>query len=191
MYQWAARIGQGYESYVLAGIVEWRFITITSNPKLKSYAATMWVWPKAWAKLSARMRRAYTGIRYVLIPELHKDGRLHIHMIASGGMTTSWLKKNAPYCGLGFMNEADRIEDVSRAIWYVVKYVSKGLDVNDWPRSFRRIRTSQQWPALDEETPEISDIAEWVYVTNYPSDGLDYLAEGLAERWKIAVKVIL
>lgn len=190
MYRWAARIGQGYSEYILAGIGDWRFVTITSNPKLKSMNSTMWVWPKAWAKLSARMRRAFGGIRYVLIPELHKNSRLHIHMIASGGMDTKWLKTNAPYCGLGYMNEAEKIEDVSNAIGYVTKYISKGLDVQAWPRHFRRIRTSQKWPVLEDQTPDVSDITEWEYVSTYPAEGLDYLAEGLSERWKVAVKVI-
>lgn len=190
MYQWAARIGDGYSQYMLEGVDGWRFVTITSHPKLKSKRTTLWVWPKAWAKLSTRMRRAYDGIRYVLIPELHKDGRLHIHMIASGGMTTLWLKTNAPRCGLGYMNEAEIISEVSRATWYVTKYLSKALDVSEWPRNFRRIRTSQKWPPFEIDMPEVSDIENWTYVSTYPSEGLDYLADGLSEKWKVAVMVI-
>ncbi|KKM74447.1 hypothetical protein LCGC14_1400240 [marine sediment metagenome] len=190
MYQWAARIGQGYSVYMLAGITGWSFVTITSHPKLKNRDTTLWVWPKAWAKLSARMRRNFVGIRYVLIPELHGDGRLHIHMIASGGMTTGWLKANAPYCGLGYMNEAETLTDAKKAIFYVTKYLSKGLDIKSWPRSFRRIRTSQKWPPLEIVTPDVSDIEDWIYVSTYPAEGLDYLADGLSERWQVAVKAI-
>ena len=78
---WAARIGQGVEQYRNSGVDGWRFVTITMSKKLKTRSQCLYVWPKSWAKLSARMRREYKGIKYVLLPELHKDGRVHVHAI--------------------------------------------------------------------------------------------------------------
>ncbi len=190
MYLWAARIGCGYTHYIETGIDGWRMVTITSSSKLKTKDQTLWVWPKAWGKLSTRMRRKYPGVRYVLIPEMHKDGRIHIHMLASHSIKTRWVKDNSAQCGLGYQGKAEKLTDAGRAVWYVTKYLAKSLEIAEWPRSFRRVRTTQGWPKLEPSPNEDGEILEWVYLTTYPSDGLDYLAEGIAEKMKVVTKVV-
>lgn len=188
--QWCVRIADGIRIYQEEGISQWNFVTITSSPKLKTLAQTMYVWPQAWAKLSRRMRYHFPGIRYVLLPEQHKDGRLHIHAIASGGLDTKWLKRNCPTCGLGYMAESDIIAEAWQSIQYVTKYLTKSSEDGKWPARFRRIRTSQGWPELQTEESWPGHELDWVYLTSYPSEGLDYLAEGLAEKKGVPVRVL-
>jgi len=125
------------------------FLTITSHEKLDA-AGSLAVWPKAWMKLSARARYKSGGFMYLGVPEQHKDGRLHFHAIESAGLGERWWKDNARECGLGYMAEEEIARTPQGAAFYVVKYVTKSIEYQEWPRGFRRVRTSQNWPKLPE-----------------------------------------
>lgn len=202
---WQARIGHGYEVYSGAGFEEWAFVTITAHKKNVTAEQCLYVFPKAWAKLSARMRRKFRGIRYVILPEHHKDGRVHWHMIASSGqdwetpggktrkgslITKRWLKDNCAYTGLGYMGDAAEVEDSLRAIMYVSKYIGKSLIDTDWPENLRRIRTSQGWPELPHEESFHDLDVEWEYMKIHSSEGLEQLAYKLELLTGKAVTVL-
>ena len=187
---WQAKIGSGYDYYSGQGITDWRFITITAHAKNKTAQQCLYVFPKAWAKLSARMRRKYKGMKYVILPEHHKNGRVHWHMIASHGIEHRWLKDNAANCGLGFMSESKEVEDNIRAIMYVSKYIGKSLIDQEWPENLRRIRTSQKWPELlPDENYEPLEL-DWSYLHQYPEEGLPYLAYEIEQGTGQKVKII-
>jgi len=187
---WQARIGYGYEHYSRNDINNWMFVTITSNSKLKNQEQCLYVWSRAWPRLSARLRRQYSGLKYVILPEHHDDGRVHWHMIASHGISTRWLKDNAPSVGFGYMQESDEIDQAIQAIMYVSKYLGKSLEVAEWPKNLKRINTSRGWP----QTPNADDFQplelEWEYLTTYPTDGLFYLADGIENRTGFRVKIL-
>ena len=189
---WSARIGQGIEKYQRQGLDDWRFITITMSRKLKTRAQCLYTWPKCWSKLSARLRRKYKGVRYVLLPELHKDGRVHVHAIMSHGVGERWLKDNSAYSGLGFMAESDPMkrDNIYFSIWYVTKYIGKGLGVPDWPRNYRRIRTSQMWPEFDEEENEQKLDLEWQYWRTCTPEQLKDFARQCSLATKMDVKLL-
>lgn len=190
MYQWAGKIAYGVETYQKQGLENWRFLTLTSNPKLKTKNQTLFVWPKAWGKFSARMRRKFPGIRYCLIPETHKDGRLHIHMLASHGIGLNWIKKNAFPCGMGYQAKSKKLYSTVQAANYATKYLKKGLGVESWPKDFRRVRTSHHWPEPPAEFEGKFGQLNWVYFTTYPAEGLDYLAMELERISGLQYKVI-
>ena len=145
--RWTAIVAHGIETYQEQGINDWRFVTITSHEMLKTFNQTLWVWRKAWPKLSQRMRREFTTMKYVYLPERHKDGRMHMHGLMSGGMSTRWLKDNARSCGFGYKVESEQPLSVELACYYCLKYISKTLtDRAYWPKSLHRVRTSQHWP---------------------------------------------
>lgn len=122
------------------------FLTLTSHESLTA-EQSLWVWPKAWKKLSMRARRAKPKGLYCMIPERHTDGRLHTHSIDTFGLTTRWWKDNGRSCGLGYIDEEDEIKSAEGAAHYVGKYLVKQL-LTDWPKGFRRVRTSRDWPKL-------------------------------------------
>jgi len=184
------KISEGIEWYKSNDVGNWRFITITSHKKNKTFSQTVYVWPKAWKKLANRMRYKYQGIRYVLLPEQHKDGRLHVHALASGGITHKWLKKACTKSGLGWRCESKYLGDSLAAIGYVTKYLAKSLQVIEWPPKFRRIRTTTKWPPL-ESRADFEDLnVEWSYLATYPNDGLEYLAQGLKKKHRIDVVIL-
>lgn len=129
------------------------FVTLTLDPaKVDRYD------PKAVTKklnnwLDNRVRR--NGLRYVIVPELHKDGAIHFHgfindalpVVSSGtfdvpgskkprkprsaAQARQWLSEgahevfNLPAWGLGFTTAIRLYGDYSAAVGYVCKYISK------------------------------------------------------------------
>jgi len=187
---WQARIGYGYEYYNLIGIDGWRMLTITSHPRARTFEQCLHIWKNAWTRLSSRMRNQCPKFRYVLLPELHKDDRLHWHMVASGDITQRWLKDNSAACGLGYMAESTKIRETMEAIGYVSKYVSKSIYQTKWPSNMRRISTSQKWPGLptDENFKEYD--VDWEYLHSYPPEGLGYLAVEWERKTKVPTRVL-
>ncbi len=186
--QWALRIKDGVGVYRDRGLEGWRFVTITSSPKNKTMDQCLHVWPLAWAKLSARLRRYRPGIRYCLIPELHKNFRVHAHIIVSGAITHRWLKDQSAKSGFGWRCAVDPLGEF--AAYYVVKYLTKSLDFPEWPKNFRRIRTSQKWPVLvDLPEFEAEEIA-WEYYCMYEAHHLSGLAAMCEYDWDKQVEVI-
>lgn len=186
--QWALKIKNGVGAYRDRGLEGWRFVTMTSHAKNKTMDQCLYVWPKAWAKLSARMRRKFPGVRYCLIPELHKDFRVHAHVIVSGTMGHSWLKNNSATTGFGWKCDVKVLKD--RAAYYVVKYLTKSLDYPEWPKNFRRIRTSQQWPALVDLPEFEAEEISWKYYCTYEARYLTGLAALCEYDWDKRVEVI-
>jgi len=134
------------------------FLTITSHEKLGA-AASLAVLPHAWDQLNKRARRAAPDYQYLLVPEPHADGRVHIHAIENSGLGERWWKDNARTCGFGYMAEEEELHSAAGAAYYVTKYISKGLGAACWPRGFRRVRTSRRWP----KTPALPVAAGWVF----------------------------
>lgn len=187
---WRERIRQGIDYYIQSGLELWSFVTITMSRKTRGFHYSVSIWSKCWARLSARIRRAWPGIRYVLLPEQHRDGTLHTHAIMSAEIPNTWISKNSHSSGLGYMSQSKPMRSSASASFYVSKYIGKSLDAHEWPRYLRRIRTSQNWPELaDDDNHEVID-AEWEFLKVYNSDFLPALADGLEARSGIRHRIL-
>jgi hypothetical protein len=133
-----------------------QFLTLTSHEKLDGYTSLK-VWPKAWKKLHTRANRAGGHGAYLMVPERHKDGRLHMHALVTWDMKSSWWKDNGRACGLGFMNEVEPVRTAGGAATYVTKYLMKSLEDAFWPDGWRRVRLSRDWPKM----PDVERPAGW------------------------------
>lgn len=134
-------------------------LTLTSHGRLNA-PETVWVFRHAWPALYKRARRAAGGLHYFMIPERHKDGRLHIHALSSANLGSRWWKDNGAQTGLGYMNEEEPCKDDKAAGLYVAKYIGKQLDgLNDWPKRFRRVRRSNNWPKM----PPLARSKNWTF----------------------------
>jgi len=145
-----------------------KFVTITSHEKL-SPQATFRVFPLAWPKLYRRYKRAVDKDdprAYIAVPERHKDGRLHSHLIITGDLSQKWWKDNARECGLGYQAKVKSVTSVSVGI-YLGKYLGKTL-AEKWPRGKRRVNTSRSWPAM----PEMEQKTGWSFATHHSDDKL-------------------
>lgn len=174
--QWIAKISQGIDDYKKQGIDDWMFCTITSHPKLKTKSQCLWVFPKAWDKLRKRVKYHFgNGIKYVYMPELHKNGRVHWHMLMSGGIEQKWWKEYAPKAGFGYMFDSQPVIDGHNSVLYVSKELSKSLSISQWPRNLKRIRTSQKWPVMPLSDDFQLIELPWVYFCQYDSENMETL----------------
>lgn len=123
-----------------------RFLTLTLNPANFPTVKDAWGQiPKIWDKMAKRMRRAFPGIKYVMILEKHKrNDRPHIHGFVNRYIPVQWLWKNWSEVGGG---EGGYIENVSSSVTayvtkqlHVAKYVGKdNLNVGNWVRPRQRV----------------------------------------------------
>jgi len=158
---WILRAQIGVRQFLATGeIVD--FVTITSHEKLSSFAATEQVWRSAWPVLYAALKRKKQSLEFMVIPEKHKDGRMHVHSLWTAAVSRKWLKDNARKRGLGYMADVSHVTDATKAVRYVSKYVGKHLG-NDVPKRFRRVRVSQGWPEVPKPITDLNGL-RWEYV---------------------------
>jgi len=159
--RWVLRAQIGVRQFLANGDMV-GFITITSHEKLKTFEATQAVWRKIWPVLYAALKRKNRNLEYFIIPERHKDGRMHVHALWTAGVTQKWLKDNARKRGLGHQCKISNIETAGQAVYYVTKYVGKSLG-NDVPKRTRRVVTSQGWPDIPAPNTALNSL-EWEYI---------------------------
>lgn len=172
---WAVKVYHGAEVIAENGNPI-NFLTITSHGKLDA-AATIKVFPHAWGLLRQRAYRATGGFDYVLIPERHQDGRLHVHALETAGLGRRWWKDNAAAVGLGYMADESIAKSAAGAAYYAVKYLTKSIECESWPRGFRRVRTSRRWPEL----PDMPEVPGWDWRKLENGEGLVTTIERLRD----------
>jgi len=94
---------------------------------------------------------------------------LHVHAIETAHLGTGWWKDNARASGMGYMDEEEEARTPAGAAFYVVKYLTKSIAYTEWPRGFRRVRTSQSWPKL----PDMPRVEGWEFETLPHNSALD------------------
>jgi len=136
----------GIEAYKANGIQGWYFGTLTMNKRWRG-AASVTNFRKNWNKFYQRMKRKTDGsLYYILLPEPHKDGSLHVHIISTCQAGSRWWKDTGAKCGMGFQNQNEPLRSTAKAAWYVTKYVGKSIENTKWPDDLRRVRFSVRWP---------------------------------------------
>lgn len=111
------------------------FLTITFNPEEIDSFDVVTVRKKLSKWLHHQTERK--GLQYVLIPELHKSGRIHAHalindvfkLVDSGKRTKSGkVIYNCPEWRYGFTTAIPLDDQKIRVANYVTKYITKGSD---------------------------------------------------------------
>jgi len=160
--RWVLRAQIGVRQFLADGSMV-DFITITSHEKLTSFQATQAVWRSAWPILYAAIKRRNHDLEYFIVPERHKDGRMHIHALWTAGVSQKWLKDNGRKRGLGYQAKVKKVADGGQAIKYVTKYVGKGLG-EDVPKRTRRVIVSQGWPDIPAPNTPLNGL-KWEYIS--------------------------
>ena len=115
----------------LANEFRW-FVTLTLDPSKVDSLDGAAVIKKLNAWCSNMVQRK--GLRYILVPERHKSGRIHFHgffndclEVVDSGHTDKQGHKiyNLPQWSLGFTTAIELYDDYVRAVGYVCKYVGK------------------------------------------------------------------
>lgn len=171
--QWVLRAKIGTQELLQEGL-RVDFVTITSHENLKTFSQCHYVFHNAWSKLYAALKRKTPRLEYFIVPEKHKDGRMHIHAIWSAGVTQKWLKDACRSRGLGYQAKVIEIKDAIAAPKYVTKYIGKDLG-EDVPKGFRRIRVSAGWKEIPKPNTQQSTLS-WEYIDD------DRMLDGLMRK---------
>lgn len=137
------------------------FITVTARGgRGRSRERAIGDFAVGWPRLARRAKYHNGGeFEYFLIPELHQNGIVHYHLIATDQQSKRWWKDNAFKSGLGYMADRKELTDVAAVVFYAAKYIGKDLGISKWPDGLRRVRTSRGWP----RPPEIERPPDWEY----------------------------
>jgi len=161
--RWVLRAQIGVRQFISAS-QRVDFVTITGHEALKSFAATERVWREAWPVLYAALKRQNRALQFIVIPEKHHDGRMHVHSLWTAGVSQRWLKDNARARGLGYKASVTRVGNALTAGAYVTKYIGKSLG-DDVPKRFRRVRVSRGWPEIPAPLTD-TQLLRWEYVAS-------------------------
>jgi len=152
------------------------FITITPHERL-SPAATRIVLPRAWHNLRNRLDRTPGDVEYLLVPEPHKSGKLHLHgLFIDAPDRRKWWKDNARACGFGYQADLKEVERVGGVAAYIGKYISKSLVNANLPKRFHRVRASNGFPTL----PQTERDDGWETLALKP----DQVLQEVADIWR-------
>lgn len=114
------------------------FLTLTINPQkynrydLKAYYRDL----SEFLHNFNRRRADDKKVKYILIPELHKDGAWHMHGLIYGLQDTDLYINDNGYLGwkpyeskFGFIS-LDKVRDKDKVSSYITKYITKEMDKN-------------------------------------------------------------
>ncbi len=161
---WVFIANYGGDNLLAAGR-ECTFVTLTSSRLVRTLAGGIWVWRRAWPKLSARWRRAADDLQYLYVPE-HREGfHFHVHLITTATLPERWYKDNGAQTGLGYQAKAKPILEAKHCGGYVGKYLGKALSHMRYPKYFRRVNTSRGWP----KPPDVDSPYVWAALGSNPS----------------------
>lgn len=155
---WIHQTARGSQIITMEGR-ELQFVTLTSRhyaTPTKSIYFFQQNWPKLRKRMAGRTNqwRGHQNIEwaYMLIPERHKSGVLHAHLLAATHISSKRIWKDAAFqSGFGYQIKIDEVVTPLLAADYVAKYLHKGEGAEDWPKGFRRVRHSQNWPMSTEK----------------------------------------
>lgn len=164
---WIHQAARG-ASVLQSGGADLQFITLTSRG-YTTPVSSLHFFRQNWPKLRKRAAyltngwEAWSGYKwaYFLVPERHKSGVLHAHLIAATHICGErWWKDNAYKSGFGYQVDIVEMVDPKACAGYVAKYLHKDAGGLDWPKGFMRVRHSQNWPISRPKKDE-----EWEWAT--------------------------
>ena len=110
------------------------FATFTFNPKKTDSFSVEEVMVKVKKWLDNHQRR--NSLKYIMVPEHHKSGRIHLHMLYSGDLklksSGKWTKQGKPIYNCtswryGFSTVIPCDQHRAKLAFYVSKYVTKDV----------------------------------------------------------------
>lgn len=152
-----ARIIYGAKEYAPWAGLRWSFVTLTAHEKTREFKKSLELFQRALPLWRKRMKRRYGDFGYVLVFEQHKSGAVHAHLLINCSVSKKWVRRHARAVGLGYMADVQRLHAAAAAGKYVSKYISKSLADAKFPKRFKRVRYSHNWPELPKPSSSIRD----------------------------------
>jgi hypothetical protein len=177
----------------------WYFWTVTLDGRdhIGDTANSLYIWREHWDKLLKRVKRDIGKFDYLRVFECHKDGTLHIHMLANASYPdvicvrendgrenyrSESFQQHLTQVGLGWRHDIKPIKTpdsdnngVARNVSaYVTKYLTKDLqsDVRQLLKSagmskVRMIQTSLRWADVPSKESNRNWIADGIHMQEF------------------------
>lgn len=171
------------------------FVTITCQGKeldLSTSDDSYLLWTnRLFTTWRARMKKQGDYWCYVQVTERQKRGAAHSHVIATSYpddakqylkgsllpngsiakhdcLFSTWFMNKNVSAGLGKMTDCTVVRsDIAVAV-YVSKYLFKDAQITLWPKGWKRVRYSQNWPKLPDKTNDtafpVVTMKDWLKV---------------------------
>lgn len=159
--RWSHRIMKGVSHYQRRGH-EFSFVTLTLRGDTRQRMRSIETWRKVFPRIIERHRRKVGTVPYAVIPELHKNGVVHLHSLIASQLPSRWWKDTSFHCGAGYMAKSIPVADHKATVGYVTKYLGKGIDLVKWPKGYRRIRVTHDWPR-EQKRPSTDNAVYEIY----------------------------
>lgn len=163
--RWTHRIMKGISHYQRKGH-KFSFVTLTLRGDTRQRAKSIEAWRKLFPRIIERHRRKVGTVPYAVIPELHKNGVVHLHVLIASQLTKRWWKDTAFHCGAGHQADMKPIDDHTAVVGYLMKYLGKGMTLNKWPKNYRRIRVTHDWPKATKRGTTDNAVYEIYHASN-------------------------
>lgn len=167
---------------------DWEFFTTFTLSKYKYDRFDLNTWSKDFTQYIRNQRKIHNfDIKYLLVPERHKDGAWHMHGLVSG-IPWDYLEKfdiaihPLDLCRKGYryhqgindkfgFNSFGKIKSKSAISRYILKYVSKGIDSADIERGTHLYYSSNglNKPELVGSTCSTSKLTDVDFKNDYMS----------------------
>lgn len=143
------------------------FITLTTRGgKGRTRESSLEAIAKGFPIVRRKAKYHMGEFEYFMIPEQHKNGIVHAHLIATNTLKKRFWKDASYHAGLGYIADVQDMDNAGMVPWYVSKYMGKEVHKLVWPKGFRRVRVSRGWPKLPEreqdESMEYSVFQNWL-----------------------------
>lgn len=159
---------------------------------LKTYVKDLGIW------INSYNRKYGCKLKYLLIPEQHKDGAYHMHGLLSGVSAQSLVRNEYNYLDIPFYRKRfgyislSRLKSKDNAVSYITKYISKGMSQTEIESGYHLFYASRGL-AVKEIISEyfVPDDFSMVYENDYCGiswlDNELMIAEGLANVEKFGM----
>lgn len=143
-----------------------QFVTLTSRGYCTPYSSIHFLrqnWPKLNRKLKYHTDKyaRHFGLQwaYFMVPEHHRSGVAHFHLLAATLYDTEASWKDFAYgAGFGYIVDVQPLINPQQAANYVAKYLTKMEGNHQWPKGFMRVRHSANWPIAHDQV-----LDNWVW----------------------------
>lgn len=148
------------------------FLTFTFDPKYSTNEQRFQEMSKWLKSENRRANRNGSELKYIVVPELHKNGLVHFHGLIGGTIELKLEKNKNGYMSVKNWNKrgfssVEQIKDKQKVANYISKYISKNFDENNkavakFKKRYWSSKNLERGTVAYEEVEQDSDMNEFI-----------------------------
>lgn len=146
--EWTNRLNTNMRTAAKRNSQAWHYVAVTERQKRghpHSHYITTFL-PKDSRHVSKKMWITAQNKAKLVIATEEREDETHFE--------SEWLQKAVVSAGLGAIHDLTKVRSAAGVSRYVAKYLFKDTLLTEWPKGWKRVRYSQEWPKSDEFKPD-------------------------------------